>query len=243
MSENAVQIFDETPFDEKLVAALRRLALEPEPIRLYATAKSVGLFQTRAARSRRLVEQLVANKFVQIEGNDEKTQTVRITEEGRTCLLESENPWILLEDLLRATEAQCDLLRKWENFWVRQRDTLEQQCLGIRRVLQRVEEQRAAEQFVDGALVNAVEEWMANPALAERPADPTLSELFEAMKVRRPELTIGQLHDVLRILQADGRLCLRPWTGPLYQLPEPGAALLIGHEVLYYVHVSRTRAA
>jgi len=36
-------------------------------------------------------------------------------------------------------------------------------------------------------------------------------------------------------LREAGRLRLAPWTGPLYELPEPALALLIGHEVLYYV--------
>jgi hypothetical protein len=38
----------------------------------------------------------------------------------------------------------------------------------------------------------------------------------------------------LRSLHDRERIYLHPWTGPLYALPEPAFALLIGHEVAYY---------
>jgi hypothetical protein len=47
-------------------------------------------------------------------------------------------------------------------------------------------------------------------------------------------LTIGQFHDGLRELHNREQVYLHPWTGPLYELPEPAYALLIGHEVAYY---------
>jgi hypothetical protein len=37
---------------------------------------------------------------------------------------------------------------------------------------------------------------------------------------------------------------LHPWTGPLYAMPEPAFALLIGHEVAYYANLrSNKRSA
>ena len=35
-------------------------------------------------------------------------------------------------------------------------------------------------------------------------------------------------------LHAAGTVYLHPWTGPLYALPEPALALLVGHNVAYY---------
>jgi hypothetical protein len=52
-------------------------------------------------------------------------------------------------------------------------------------------------------------------------------------------LTIGAFHDTLRALQNAGEIYLHPWTGPLYDIPEPPYALLVGHEVSYYA--SRVR--
>ena len=45
---------------------------------------------------------------------------------------------------------------------------------------------------------------------------------------------IGEFHDCLRQLYADGTITLPAWTGPLYALPEPQYALLIGHGIAYY---------
>jgi len=71
--------------------------------------------------------------------------------------------------------------------------------------------------------------------LAERSTatDCPLPELFRAV-ARTAALTIGEFHDCLRQLYADGRLTLPAWTGPLYALPEPQYALLIGHGIAYY---------
>lgn len=71
--------------------------------------------------------------------------------------------------------------------------------------------------------------------LAERSTatDCPLPELFRAV-ARTAALTIGEFHDCLRQLYADGKLTLPAWTGPLYALPEPQYALLIGHGIAYY---------
>jgi hypothetical protein len=55
-------------------------------------------------------------------------------------------------------------------------------------------------------------------------------------EVRRyiPLLTIGQFHDGLRELQAKARVYLHPWTGPLFEIPEPALALLVGHAIVYF---------
>ncbi len=61
-----------------------------------------------------------------------------------------------------------------------------------------------------------------------------MPELYRQAQGRLPRLTIGQFHDVLRRLYNEGQVYLHPWTGPLYDLPEPPQALLVGHEVAYY---------
>jgi hypothetical protein len=47
-------------------------------------------------------------------------------------------------------------------------------------------------------------------------------------------LTIGHFHDTLRQLHEEEKIYLHPWSGPLYEIPEPPYAVLIGHEVAYY---------
>ena len=65
------------------------------------------------------------------------------------------------------------------------------------------------------------------------PADCPLPDLFRALAVNQP-LTIGEFHDCLRQLHADGAVSFTAWAGPLYALPEPQYALLIGHGIAYY---------
>jgi hypothetical protein len=64
--------------------------------------------------------------------------------------------------------------------------------------------------------------------------DCPLPELFRQARTVSPDLTIGQFHDTLRQLHDRSQIYLHPWTGPLYDVPEPQYALLIGHEVAYY---------
>ncbi|AMV29211.1 hypothetical protein VT84_32755 [Gemmata sp. SH-PL17] len=71
--------------------------------------------------------------------------------------------------------------------------------------------------------------------LADRsgPTDCPLPELFRALALT-DSLTIGAFHDCLRQLHADGAVSFTAWAGPLYALPEPQYALLIGHGIAYY---------
>lgn len=66
------------------------------------------------------------------------------------------------------------------------------------------------------------------------PRDCPLPELFRSLSTLDPAPTVGQFHDALRQLHADSRIYLHPWTGPLYTLPEPPVALLVGHEIAFY---------
>ncbi len=73
----------------------------------------------------------------------------------------------------------------------------------------------------------------AHLASHDGPTDCTLPDLFRAL-ARDAALTIGEFHDCLRQMCADGAVSLPAWTGPLYALPEPQYALLIGHGIAYY---------
>lgn len=74
---------------------------------------------------------------------------------------------------------------------------------------------------------------LAHLAHHSGPADCPLPDLFRTLAANGP-LTIGEFHDCLRELHAEGRVSLPQWTGPLYALPEPQYALLIGHGIAYY---------
>ena len=53
-----------------------------------------------------------------------------------------------------------------------------------------------------------------------------------AASLGRTGMTIGRFHDSCANCTTS-RVYLHPWTGPLYELPDPPFALLIGHETLY----------
>ena len=67
--------------------------------------------------------------------------------------------------------------------------------------------------------------------------DCPLPELYRSLSLLDSPPTIGEFHDCLRKLHADGAVYLHPWTGPLYALPEPAYALLAGHNIAYYASV------
>lgn len=94
----------------------------------------------------------------------------------------------------------------------------------------------AARQTCD-ALLQHLDQWQT----ANRNEDLPLPELYRQSAGERPGLTIGEFHDSLRHLHDEGRIYLHPWTGPLYDMPEPPFALLIGHEVAYYASLRCTK--
>lgn len=79
-------------------------------------------------------------------------------------------------------------------------------------------------------LLDHLAKWQGSAAAEDCP----LPELFRQINSWKPGMTLGRFHDALRQLQETDRVYLHPWTGPLYEIPEPAFALLVGHEVAYY---------
>jgi hypothetical protein len=66
--------------------------------------------------------------------------------------------------------------------------------------------------------------------------DCPLPDLYRKLESAE-RVSVGLFHDALRQLHDDHQIYLHPWTGPLYALPEPAFALLVGHEVAYYASI------
>lgn len=81
------------------------------------------------------------------------------------------------------------------------------------------------------AMLTHLADWASTAGAAQ---DCPLPELYRGVSCAMPDLSIGRFHDTLRELSSAGRVYLHPWTGPLYAVPEPTLALLVGHSVVYY---------
>lgn len=79
-------------------------------------------------------------------------------------------------------------------------------------------------------MFDALQRWQQSGVSDDCP----LPQLYRQICPAIPDMTIGRFHDELRRLHDFGQIYLHPWTGPLYEVPEPAYALLVGHLVAYY---------
>jgi DNA-binding PadR family transcriptional regulator len=86
-----------------------------------------------------------------------------------------------------------------------------------------------SEAELDSSILSRLADWSG--AAGE---DCPLPELYRSLSLLSSPPTIGEFHDCLRRLRADGAIHLHSWTGPLYAVPEPEFALLAGHGIAYY---------
>ena len=207
--------------DAAALKALRRLATEPAGRRIYGKGQPPGLFPTRSAAAGRTVSALEQDRLIEIDGLE--PASARITAAGRDALVAQDVPKELLEDLLRVAEAQQERL----SCLVDEVDTYRQQLTALRELVAAVLGGASSPAGPDEDVLAVLQ------ARADAPGATTLSDLHAALRRGGP-VSVGQLHDALRRLSAAGAVRLSPWTGPLYELPDPSLALLIGHEVLYY---------
>jgi hypothetical protein len=181
-----------------------------------------------------------------------------LTEKGLSYLLSRVSPRPVLEDFVRALEARQkqadDLLelarqmqQNLEGLKITADKVLQQTCRaeaapergGLKTLfagfLQESDTPPALAAGLHDALLAELNRWHS----AEASEDCPLPHLFRQLPARTPAWSIGQFHDALRQLHDQGAIYLHPWTGPLYDIPEPPYALLVGHEIAYYASVRK----
>jgi hypothetical protein len=228
-----------------LLDALGRAALEPDGVLLHAGKASPGLFGATAA-ARRAAQRSKEEGLLRVVRTEARGKAVQevcaITEKGLAYLLSHTSPRRVLEDLVRALEARAgqagELLataRRAEAVLQSVKTLAEQalrqlgQCGGAApRPQAATAPERNGSPGCTQVVLEHLGRWQASGASEDCP----LPELYRA--ARGAVTTIGQFHDALRHLHEQGRIYLHPWTGPLYTLPEPPYALLVGHELAYY---------
>jgi hypothetical protein len=223
-----------------LLDGLSRAAADPAGVPLFGGKSSPGLFA--ASASGRAIAQRCKDegllRVVRTEtGGKAPLDVCTITEKGLAYLLGQVSPRQILEDFIRTLEAKQVQAGELLLIARQMQAGLDALKLTAEKVLQQMQQPAA----LPAPCANGSETWpgAALAYLARRQGagaseDCPLPELFRHAQQTSPGLTVGQFHDGLRRMLDAGQVYLHPWTGPLYAIPEPAYALLVGHEIAYY---------
>jgi hypothetical protein len=228
-----------------LVSALTRALAEPGGLPLHGSRKTPGLFPASAA-ARALAQRCKDEGYLRVLQSETRGKTLRevctITDKGVGFVLEQTSPRQVLEDLVRKLQAQHGQVENLVATGCRWQASLDALQTTVRRVLDQLQTPRknpaetgrlpwtnGSEQWKP-EIETYLRHWQASGGTADCP----LPQLYQQAVRIDPHLSIGRFHDGLRQLHDQKRIYLHPWTGPLYEMPEPACALLIGHEVAYY---------
>ena len=210
-----------------VLAGLGRAAAEPAGLPLHGGKAQPGLFAATAP-GRQAARRCLDDGFLQADAPDRYTLSAK----GLAHLLAQASPRQLLEDLVRALESRQAQASELLAAARQMQASLDGFRAYAEKVLQQVPPPSAngsAPSWQPEAL-----DYLTSRQAAGAAEDCPLPELYHHARHGAPALTVGQFHDGLRQLHEAGRVYLHPWTGPLYALPEPPYALLVGHEIAYY---------
>jgi hypothetical protein len=230
-----------------VLEALTRAVSDPGGVPLHGSKSAPGLFPT-SAPAKQAAQHCKDEGYVRVVTTQAKGKTVQeicaITDKGLAYLLSQVSPRQILEDLVRVLEARQAQVGELVSTARQTQAGFEALRALAEKVLQQVPQRKEAvplpcdktERSGNGApswtasVLAQLARWQAaNPS-----EDYPLPELYRAVRQGAAALTIGQFHDGLRRLHEEEQIYLHPWTGPLYEIPEPPYALLIGHEIAYY---------
>ena len=231
---------------ELVLDALGRAVADPEGLPLYGSKSTPGLFSANSPS--RIAAQLCKDEgYLQVVGTQTRGKVVQevcaITEKGLTYLIHQLSPKQVLEQLVRALEAREGQLGTLVAAAQKTQATFDALKAVIQSVLDQVGKTAvsAATTSVNGsdtwkgAALTFLSHWEASHPAEDCP----LSDLFNHARTHAPGLSTGHFHDGLRQMHAQARIYLHPWSGPLYDFPEPECALLIGHEIAYYASLRK----
>lgn len=229
--------------------ALRRAAAEPAGMPLYGTRAKPGLF-VNSAPARLAAESCKQAEYLRVVGTEKRGKTpveiATITDKGLAYLLNQVNPRPVLEDLVRALQEREQQVGTLVRATHQTQASLDRLRATAEQVLNAVGTSGAAEADGPAPPQPAASDWpTAVLAFMQRwqathpTEDCTLPELYRAARQAAPAVSVGTFHDGLRTLHERGRIYLHPWTGPLYDIPEPALVLMVGHELAYYASLRR----
>jgi hypothetical protein len=235
-----------------MLDALTRAVAEPAGLPLFGVKSAPGLFPpTATARqvAQRCKEEGLLRVLALETHGKQPREVCAITDKGRDWLLMQASPRQVLEDFVRVMEERQKQIAELHTATCSLAASLESLQTTVQQILPAPVEAHhngpkstlacAVGSGMDwsGEVLPILEEWHASSA-----GDCPLPELYRRLKLAHAELSIGGFHDGLRQLHEQHRVYLHPWTGPLYELPEPPFAVLIGHFVAYYASLRNTEA-
>ncbi len=233
-----------------ILAALSRAVADPAGTSLHGTKAIPGLFAATAT-GKQAAQRCKDEGYLRVVRTETKGKSTleicALTEKGLAYLLSQVSPKQVLEDMVRALEARQAQVGELVAAAQQCQAGLDAFKAAAEKVLQQIQRPGAvAGAFLPGpaASTNGSETWtgailtyLAQRQAAGAAGDCPLPELYRQAHQATPTLTIGHFHDGLRQLREQEQIYLHPWTGPLYDLPEPAYALLSGHEIAYYASI------
>lgn len=236
-----------------VLQALSRAAAEGDAVPLIASRSSPGLFPATQA-GRQAAQRCCEEGLLQTTSTSTGSASLcTLTTKGREYLLNQVSPRQVLEDFVRVLESREVHVNQLVAQVRQMQTSLEAMRQQVAPILDHVrlqhtgqlnglfrefhEEKTSSAQPADLArtIAASLERWSRSGAADDCP----LPELFRQIQTDHQSTSIGAFHDALRRLEAEGRLYLYPWTGPLYAIPEPAYALLVGHSVAYYASLKK----
>jgi hypothetical protein len=231
-----------------IVEALSRAVADPDGVPLHGGKTSPGLFAA-SATGKQAAQHCKEEGLLRVVRTETKgkttTEVCAITEKGLAFLLSQVSPKQVLEEFIRILEGRQGQVDQMLSAARRMQDSLDSLRTAAERALQEVH--KPAPPIGPGYSSNGAGIWLpaALSYLSERQEsgatdDCSLPELYRHAQQNAPRLSIGQFHDGLRKLREQQQIYLHPWSGPLYDLPDPPLALLVGHEIAYYASIRKS---
>lgn len=243
-----------------ILDALSQAMADPAGVPLHGSKAAPGLFAGNAS-GKQAAQRCKDEGYLRVVRTDTRGKAVHeicaLTDKGLAYLLSQASPKQVLEDFVRALEARQNqvgelvaIARQTQASFDALKSTAETVLQSVGSV-QTVVNARNGDAPANGktgatpsahraqptantgttAILAHLAQWHAGGASEDCP----LPELYRALQRTDAGLSIGHFHDGLRQLHEQGQIYLHPWTGPLYDIPEPPFALLVGHDIAYYV--------
>jgi hypothetical protein len=225
-----------------ILEGLSKAVADPLGAILHGAKGSSGLFPNKAA-GKQAANHCKEEGFLRILRTETKGKTVHelcaLTEKGWAYLLSQVSPRQILEQLAQVLAERQSQIGQLVETARSSQATFEAMKSSIEKVLAQLG--KHGESTGEAVFSNGSDSWkitLLSYLVQWQTAHPTedcpLPDLFQQVRKASLHLTIGQFHDGLRQLYEREQIYLHPWTGPLYDLPEPPFALLVGHEIAYY---------